>query len=112
MAGVDQLHYVGLETAGDAGFSVVAAMAATDACPLIEATIQPERDFKNIEEHRGTASPLGWILGKFKGQCGSRMHHKWRAAGTEPDCGVYFQAAMRNAAPVIVGGTSVTFGFE
>src|SRR5687768_3924949 len=99
MAGVDELHWVGLEGLGDANFGVVAAMAATDACPLIEETISPERDFKNIEEHRGTASPLGWILGKFKGQWGARMHHKWRAAGTEPDCGLYFQAAMRSATP-------------
>lgn len=112
MAGVDQLHWAALETAGDAGFGAVAAMTATDACPLIEMTISPERDFKNIEEHRGTASPLGWILGKFKGQWGGRMHLKTRAAGIEPDAGVYFQAAMRSAAPAIVADTSVTYAFE
>jgi hypothetical protein len=112
MAGVDELHWAGLEGLGDANFAVVGAMTATDACPLIEETISPERDFKNVEEHRGTASPLGWILGKFKGQWGARMHLKTRAAGTEPDKGIYFQAAMRSAAPTIVGGTSVTYAFE
>lgn len=110
MAGVDELHWAALEDVTDASFSVPAPFVATDGCALIEMPIQPERDFKMIEEHRGTASPLGWILGKIRGTWSGRAHLKTRTAGTEPDWGVFVHAGMLGT-PIVTPATSVQYGW-